>query len=127
VPYLDVLGVAEGAILLICASLPTLGPVIRLVRDRVTRKPMSCKPSDSSGGSSGTSDGQWSRHKGQKLDDGEHACIRGLHSSEGDIPLATNKRLAADDVEAGHTTTVVKNNDKNDDLVTQESVSTTTK
>jgi hypothetical protein len=31
VPCLDVLGVAEGTTLIICASLPTLGPIIRLM------------------------------------------------------------------------------------------------
>ncbi|ETS81261.1 hypothetical protein PFICI_06263 [Pestalotiopsis fici W106-1] len=32
VAYLDILGMAEGFILLVCASLPTLGPLIRAIR-----------------------------------------------------------------------------------------------
>ncbi|KAG5982696.1 hypothetical protein E4U54_006350 [Claviceps lovelessii] len=104
VPYLDILGVAEGAILLICASLPTLGPLIRLVRNRVTKTPMSRKSSGSSGATAGTGSGQWSGYKGQKLDDGEHTCIKDLHSSVDDIPLVTSMSGAVDDVEAGHMT-----------------------
>ncbi|KAI0005242.1 hypothetical protein F4779DRAFT_598479 [Xylariaceae sp. FL0662B] len=38
VPYLDILGVAEGFILLICTSLPTLGPAYRAVRGKFTDK-----------------------------------------------------------------------------------------
>ncbi|KAG6000379.1 hypothetical protein E4U21_005542 [Claviceps maximensis] len=120
VPYLDILGVAEGAILLICASLPTLGPLIRLVRDRVRRSPMSRKIPGSSAGTSGTGDGQWSRYKGQKLDDGEHACSKGSQSSVDDIPLVMTKCVSADDVEAGHTTIVMEN--KNDKVTTAQVV-----
>ncbi|KAG5980444.1 hypothetical protein E4U55_004021 [Claviceps digitariae] len=113
VPYLDILGVAEGAILLICASLPTLGPLIRLVKNRVMTAQMSRKPSGCSGGTSATGGGQWSGYRGQKLDDGEHTCIKDLQSSVDDIPLVATKCGAVDDVEAGHTTTVMKNNNDN--------------
>ncbi|KAL7810765.1 hypothetical protein V8C44DRAFT_113269 [Trichoderma aethiopicum] len=36
VPYLDIFGVAEGALLIIGASLPTLGPLFRLLKGKVT-------------------------------------------------------------------------------------------
>ncbi|KAG5919483.1 hypothetical protein E4U42_006500 [Claviceps africana] len=100
VPYLDILGVSEGAVLLICASLPTLGPMIRLFRDRLTTKQSSRKPC-SSGGTSTTGCEQWSGYKGQKLDDGEHTCIQDVHASVDDIPLVKVQRCMEDDVEAG--------------------------
>lgn len=34
VPYLDILGMAEGFILLICASIPILAPLFRIAQDR---------------------------------------------------------------------------------------------
>lgn len=37
VAYLDILGMAEGFILLVCASLPTLGPLIRAIRGQTIR------------------------------------------------------------------------------------------
>ncbi|KAK2596137.1 hypothetical protein QQS21_006414 [Conoideocrella luteorostrata] len=110
VPYLDILGVAEGAILLICASLPTLGPLIRLARDMITTARNSRQPSENSEGSSGAIGGQWSCYKGQKLDDGEHTSINGMHSSVDDIPLFTKPSTADVDVEASHTT--IKANNK---------------
>ncbi|KAK4193744.1 hypothetical protein QBC35DRAFT_510976 [Podospora australis] len=36
VPYLDILGVAEGCILLVCASLPALGPLFRAAKAKMT-------------------------------------------------------------------------------------------
>ncbi|KAL7815749.1 hypothetical protein V8C26DRAFT_103400 [Trichoderma gracile] len=36
VPYLDIFGVAEGALLIIGASLPTLGPLFRLLKGKVS-------------------------------------------------------------------------------------------
>ncbi|KAK4170687.1 hypothetical protein QBC36DRAFT_391507 [Triangularia setosa] len=36
VPYLDILGVAEGCILMVCASLPTLGPLYRSTKTKIT-------------------------------------------------------------------------------------------
>ncbi|KAK4194885.1 hypothetical protein QBC40DRAFT_318126 [Triangularia verruculosa] len=36
VPYLDILGVAEGCILMVCASLPTLGPLYRYAKTKIT-------------------------------------------------------------------------------------------
>ncbi|KAJ8106394.1 hypothetical protein OPT61_g9567 [Boeremia exigua] len=35
VPLLDVLGLGEGCILVVCSSLPTLGPLFRLTREKV--------------------------------------------------------------------------------------------
>ncbi|KAI1095724.1 hypothetical protein F5B19DRAFT_503848 [Rostrohypoxylon terebratum] len=36
VPYLDILGMSEGYILIICSSLPTLGPLLRAAKIKVT-------------------------------------------------------------------------------------------
>lgn len=105
VPYLDILGVAEGSILLICASLPTLGPLVRLVRDQVTTHRSSRQQSNKSEGSSRVIGGQWSGYKGQKLDDGEHTSINdrsinGMLSSVDDIPLVSKSEDM--DVETGN-------------------------
>ena len=43
IPFLDILGMAEGNILIIAASLPTLGPVFRSVK-RKARTRMGLKP-----------------------------------------------------------------------------------
>lgn len=107
VPYLDILGVAEGAILLICASLPTLGPLIRLIKDQVTTTRSSRQPSGSSEGRSGKGAGQWPGFKGRRSDDGGHTYVDGTHSSVDDIPLVT--KPSAVDVEVSHTT-IVDNN-----------------
>ncbi|OAQ60667.1 hypothetical protein VFPPC_06781 [Pochonia chlamydosporia 170] len=105
VPYLDILGVAEGSILLICASLPTLGPLVRLVRDQFTTHRSSRQQSNKSEGSSRVIGGQWSGYKGQKLDDGEHTSINdrsinGMLSSVDDIPLVSKSEDR--DVESGN-------------------------
>ncbi|KAH9900232.1 hypothetical protein F4778DRAFT_166077 [Xylariomycetidae sp. FL2044] len=38
VPYLDILGMSEGYILMICSSLPTLGPLFRAAKTRLTSR-----------------------------------------------------------------------------------------
>ncbi|RDW78255.1 hypothetical protein BP5796_06107 [Coleophoma crateriformis] len=91
VPYLDILGVAEGAILLICASLPTLGPVFRFARGTLTSSDGSRNASDqvgdnSHGHSGSIGNGTWANFKGNKLDDLEHGST-GMASSVDEIPL----------------------------------------
>lgn len=101
VPYLDILGVAEGAILLICASLPALGPLFRHARQTLTSRGSNSMTaghqrgsrtheSDRNGGS-----GSWAKFKGHKLEDPERAASAGTSRNESvdDVPLVdTSKR-----------------------------------
>ncbi|KAK5997732.1 hypothetical protein PT974_00089 [Cladobotryum mycophilum] len=94
VPYLNILGIAEAAILLICASLPTLGPLFRLAKGKITSIASRNSKNhsgviDSQGRRAGTivTIGQWStRH--HKLKDPENISTTGVHSVD-DIPLVT--------------------------------------
>lgn len=72
VPYLDILGVAEGAILLICASLPALGPLFRHARESLSSKGDSknIQPSAKSHERAGhAAHASWGTLKGHKLED----------------------------------------------------------
>jgi len=96
VPYLDILGVAEGAILLICASLPTLGPLFRSIRGTLTsndgsRGMLGQSSGNSQNPTSGNGDGSWAKYKGSKLVDPEHGSSA-MASSVDDIPLVTTSK-----------------------------------
>jgi hypothetical protein len=96
VPYLDILGVAEGSILLICASLPTLGPLFRLARGKLTstdgsRSTPSQQEPNFDGRSGGVGNGSWANFKGHKLEDAEQGST-GMHSSVDDIPLVSTSK-----------------------------------
>ncbi|KFX94286.1 hypothetical protein V495_07729 [Pseudogymnoascus sp. VKM F-4514 (FW-929)] len=91
VPYLDILGVAEGSILLICASIPTLGPLFRFARGTLTSRGGSRSiPSQSGENSQGRSDGigngSWGKVGGDNLEFVEGGST-GMASSVDDIPL----------------------------------------
>lgn len=91
VPFLDILGVLEGCILLICASLPTLGPLVRLVKaklDMSNHSRNSNKPGSSAPTTSGNS---WANIKGHRLEDPELGST-GVHSSVDDILLVPTTR-----------------------------------
>lgn len=88
VPFLDILGVLEGCILLICASLPTLGPLVRLVKAKLNLT-SERRRSNKSGSSHPTSSGNsWANTRGHKLEDVEHGSA-GVYSSVDDIPLTS--------------------------------------
>ncbi|KAH8805414.1 hypothetical protein F5884DRAFT_860023 [Xylogone sp. PMI_703] len=94
VPHLDILGVSEGAILLICASLPTLGPLFRLGRGTLTsrdgsRNAPNNSADDAQGHTGDISNGSWTKFKGNKLDDIERESSTGIASSMDDIPLVS--------------------------------------
>jgi len=107
VPFLDILGVSEGCILIITASLPTLGPLVRAVKAKV-----STAASGSNTGNSGRRAGNplansgksaphsrsmskgwgnrsWGTFKGHKLDDPERSI--GSQPSLDGIPLVDAK------------------------------------
>lgn len=91
VPFLDILGVLEGCILLICASLPTLGPLVRLVKAKLDISNHS-RNSNKSGSSAPTTSGNsWANIKGHKLEDPELGST-GMHSSVDDILLVSTTR-----------------------------------
>ncbi|KAL5087400.1 hypothetical protein Trisim1_007800 [Trichoderma cf. simile WF8] len=101
VPYLDIFGVAEGALLIIGASLPTLGPMFRVLKCKVTsyasNSGLSRQSGDRSQNQSGTlTSSNWrSNKRGHEFDDEEIASSAGMHSSVDDIPLvATAKPVA---------------------------------
>ncbi|KFY18804.1 hypothetical protein V493_08334 [Pseudogymnoascus sp. VKM F-4281 (FW-2241)] len=96
VPYLDILGVAEGSILLICASIPTLGPLFHLARGTLTSRGGSRSMPDQSGDNSqGRSgrirNGSWGKVQGENLDYAERGS-NGMTSSVDDIPLVSSSK-----------------------------------
>jgi hypothetical protein len=95
VPLLDILGLGEGCILVVCSSLPTLGPLFRLARGKVRTF------SSSGNGSKTTNQGQrssathrglsstsvrWDKLQGHRLDDEERTSSHAGESID-DIPL----------------------------------------
>ncbi|KAL6864534.1 hypothetical protein J3F83DRAFT_140838 [Trichoderma novae-zelandiae] len=106
VPYLDIFGVAEGALLIIGASLPTLGPLFRLVKGKVSSyasQATSGRSGDRSQNNPSTLTSSTWRHKrgggnntnsNAEYDEEGNSTI-GMHSSVDDIPLvATAKPVA---------------------------------
>ena len=92
VPYLDILGMSEGCILLVCASLPALGPLIHAARGKLSDSYGSGQGSrnqldDSSHSRSRGMDSKWDNFKGHKLDDPEHSS--GARASIDAIPLVS--------------------------------------
>ncbi|KAG9253972.1 uncharacterized protein F5Z01DRAFT_687397 [Emericellopsis atlantica] len=84
VPYLDILGVDEGCILIICASLPTLGR-----QARATKGKLSSTVGGSSRlvpGESGHAGSNWSKPKGHKLGNDDAEGVSNMHSSVGHSP-----------------------------------------
>ncbi|KFY59634.1 hypothetical protein V496_05588 [Pseudogymnoascus sp. VKM F-4515 (FW-2607)] len=96
VPYLDILGVAEGSILLICASIPTLGPLFHLVRGTLTSRVGSRSMPNQSGDNSQDSSGgvgnsSWGKVKGDNMEYAERGST-GMNSSVDDIPLVPSSK-----------------------------------
>ncbi|KAI1416676.1 hypothetical protein F5Y13DRAFT_205513 [Hypoxylon sp. FL1857] len=91
VPYLDILGMSEGYILMICSSLPALGPLFRAAKGRLTSHDISTHKSNANVGSSLHSlHKSFGNSKGQRLTDEMEGSIGGNSSSVDDIPLVTS-------------------------------------
>lgn len=89
---------AEGCILIVCASLPTLGPLFRAARGKLTDasrgtgQPSRDQLGNSQGLSLGGGDRDWDNVKGHKLDsDAEQSSLR-LRPSFDAIPLVTSSK-----------------------------------
>ncbi|KAM0458534.1 hypothetical protein ACHAPV_005926 [Trichoderma viride] len=100
VPYLDIFGVAEGALLIIGASLPTLGPLFRVIKCKVTTYASNHSASHPSGDRSQSNPGghstSWLHKRGHReFDDEENVSTTGMHSSVDDIPLVSTARPVA--------------------------------
>ncbi|KAB5585701.1 hypothetical protein GE09DRAFT_34086 [Coniochaeta sp. 2T2.1] len=105
VPYLDILGVAEGFVLMVCSSLPTLGPLFRAVKGRVGSSNRTGQESHNHLETGGAAHGQpssrnWDKFKGHKLGDGEHSTLD-LRPSFDAIPLVTTGKTNDGFAEAG--------------------------
>ncbi|KAL2022627.1 hypothetical protein VTK56DRAFT_4971 [Thermocarpiscus australiensis] len=108
VPYLDILGIAEGCILMVCASLPTLGPLFRTAAGKLTSGAGSSAQrtgGNSQGVSLGGGSRNWDSVNGHKLESDAEGSRSSLHlrPSFDAIPLVTtakNNGFAAD-VEEG--------------------------
>ncbi|KAK4107681.1 hypothetical protein N656DRAFT_840245 [Canariomyces notabilis] len=96
VPYLDILGVAEGCILMVCASLPTLGPLYRAIRGQVTDGSRGTEQMMTGSGQYGNGQGashggsrNWDKVRGHKLDSDVEASSLHLRPSFDAIPLVS--------------------------------------
>ncbi|KAI0382240.1 hypothetical protein F5Y04DRAFT_51373 [Hypomontagnella monticulosa] len=92
VPYLDVLGMAEGYILIICSSLPTLGPLFRAAKGKITSRGTGTNRSGANVGSSLHSLHKSFPHTKERrhTDDIEGSVDGGNASSIDDIPLVSS-------------------------------------
>ncbi|CZR66177.1 related to integral membrane protein PTH11, partial [Phialocephala subalpina] len=99
VPYLNILGVSEGVILLICSSLPTLGALFRLARGKLTstggsRNVPNQSAASNQGRSGGMGNSSRANYQGHKLEDPENGSTRtaGVQSSVDDVPLVSTSK-----------------------------------
>ncbi|KAL2267368.1 hypothetical protein VTJ83DRAFT_4645 [Remersonia thermophila] len=111
VPYLDILGLAEGTILLVCISLPTLGPLFRAVTGKLhpssnnSYQLSGATPHGSgsqrrrslfggaAGGSKALAGGGWDKVKGHKLDSDAEGASLHLRPSFDNTPLVTSAKV----------------------------------
>lgn len=96
VPYLDIFGVVEAALLIICASLPTLGPLFRHLKVKVTSyvsQSVSHPSGDRSQNNPSTlNSSSWQHKRGDEFEDEENVSTTGMHSSVDDIPLVSTAK-----------------------------------
>ena len=97
VPLLDILGLGEGCILVVCSSLPTLGPLFRLARGKVrsfsgsgngtgTRNTTQGRGSSAARQGLSSTSGRWDKLQGHRWDDEERTSTHTGESID-DIPL----------------------------------------
>ncbi|KAL2157490.1 hypothetical protein VTH06DRAFT_6041 [Thermothelomyces fergusii] len=114
VPYLDILGMAEGTILVVCASLPTLGPLFIAAKRRISNATGGGSGGSSSskqlsgqqlrGGTEAVSLGARARGHKRGSDAGEPSRSLHLRPSSDAIPLvatAQKSGMREDDLEGG--------------------------
>ncbi|KAK4125665.1 hypothetical protein N657DRAFT_642403 [Parathielavia appendiculata] len=102
VPYLDILGVAEGCILMVCASLPTLGPLYRAARGNLTTGAGdSAQLSANQFGNSNGGTRNWDSVKGHKLESDAEGESLHLRPSFDAIPLVTTAKTTGHVEEMG--------------------------
>jgi hypothetical protein len=102
VPYLDILGIAEGCILMVCASLPTLGPLYRVARGKLTTGAGdSAQLSANQFGNSQGGNQNWDSVKGHKLESDAEGESLHLRPSFDAIPLVTTAKTNGDVEEMG--------------------------
>jgi hypothetical protein len=108
VAYLDILGMAEGFILLVCASLPTLGPLVRTIRGKTI-------------GSKGTGSGSHPQQKDTRdtpvrrnswqknrlTDDADSTHQENEQLSVDEIPLVTTQKTQRDNAAGIHKDTEI--------------------
>ncbi|KAF3068342.1 hypothetical protein GL218_08422 [Daldinia childiae] len=91
VPYLDILGMSEGYILIICSSLPTLGPLFRAAKGKISSRGGSTNKSGANVGSSLHSlHKSFGRSKNQRSTNEMERSMGGNSSSADEIPLVTS-------------------------------------
>ncbi|KAI1211405.1 uncharacterized protein F4807DRAFT_458979 [Annulohypoxylon truncatum] len=96
VPHLDILGMSEGYILMICSSLPTLGPLLRAAKIKLTSQDLATNKSGVHIESSLHSLQQSFPHpKGQRHTNDIERSISGGESSIDAIPLVSSPMPAA--------------------------------
>ncbi|KAI1141669.1 hypothetical protein F5Y05DRAFT_373383 [Hypoxylon sp. FL0543] len=97
VPYLDILGMLEGYILIICSSLPTLGPLLRAAKGKLTSCDTGTHRSNANVGSSLHSlHKSFANSKEQRFTyEMERSIGEGNSSSVDDIPLVTSPMALA--------------------------------
>ncbi|KAL6877761.1 hypothetical protein HDV57DRAFT_132903 [Trichoderma longibrachiatum] len=105
VPYLDIFGVAEGALLIIGASLPTLGPLFRLLKGKVT-----------SYASSNTRSGDRSQNNPSTLTSSSRRHKRGDGTSKNNHQINNNCVADYEDEEEGVSTTGLHSQSSIDDI-----------
>ncbi|KAI1340349.1 hypothetical protein F5Y15DRAFT_55497 [Xylariaceae sp. FL0016] len=88
-PYLDILGMTEGYVLIICASLPTLGPLFRSARGKLTSSGDSAHNSRQAIGSMPQK--SWAQSRERRLTDPEQGL--GRDSNLDDVPLVPSKKM----------------------------------
>ncbi|KAI1076011.1 hypothetical protein F5B20DRAFT_573120 [Whalleya microplaca] len=87
-PYLDILGMSEGFILIICSSLPTLGPLFRAAKGRLTSQSSTNKSSGNNHSSVHSLRKSFGNAKPRRLtDEIERTASPENLSSTDDIPL----------------------------------------
>ncbi|KAH6648183.1 hypothetical protein BKA67DRAFT_695094 [Truncatella angustata] len=97
IPYLNTLGISEACVLIVCGSLPALGPIYRLAKGKFSKNGTQGSQSyqtyiTSDSRQSGNRNG-WSRIDEQKRTDPESACRTGLANEEGiQLSLVTPER-----------------------------------
>ncbi|KAH6608213.1 integral membrane [Trichoderma cornu-damae] len=97
-PFIDIFGFVEGALLIIGASLPTLGPLFRVIKCKVTTYASGQSASHPSGDRSQSNPGaahgskNWPHERGRQFGDEENVSTTGMLRSTDEIPLVSTPK-----------------------------------